>query len=64
MTDFSEFVIFFLMLPLVIQILIPLLMLVGFGLLCAVKMIFGGEKVVRGVQKYFQIPDKFQLRRS
>ena len=57
MTEYSELVIFFLMLPLVIQILIPLLIFIGFGLLCAVKTMVGGQKVMCGVKDGVDIPN-------
>ena len=58
MTDYSELVIFFLFLPVVIQILIPLLILIGFGLLYAVRTVVGLLKVVAGAQDDVKIPKR------
>ena len=64
MTDYSELVIFFLMIPVAIQIILPLLMLIGFGMIRVVRTMFGGKKVVRGVKKGFDISEDLQLSRS
>jgi len=64
MTDYSEIVIFFLMLPVAIQIILPLLMLIGFGLIKAVRIIFGGKKIVSNVKKNVEISEDLQLSRS
>ncbi len=44
MINNPELVVFLLMLPVVIQIIIPLLMLVVFGLVCAVRFVFGWKR--------------------
>lgn len=65
MTDYSELVIYFFMIPVAIQIIIPLLMLIGFGLMRAVRTVFGGEKgVYGGVKKGFGITEDLLLNRS
>jgi hypothetical protein len=64
MTDYSELVVFILMIPVAIQIILPLLMLIGFGLIKAVKAVFGGEKVVSGVNDDRGIPGDMQLSRG
>ena len=43
MTDYSELVIVFLVLPVLMQIILPLLMLTGYCLTRAVSMVLGGE---------------------
>jgi len=50
MTHYPELVVFLLMLPVVIQIIIPLLMLLGFSLVCAVRTVFGWKRIVDGVK--------------
>ncbi len=64
MTDYSELVIFFLMLPVAIQIILPLLMLIGFGLIKAVRIIFGGKEILSNVKKNVEISEDLQLSRS
>lgn len=64
MTDYSELVIFFLMIPVAIQIILPLLMLIGFGLIRVMKTILGGQKILRGVQDDLGIPEDLQVSRS
>lgn len=44
MTDYSEIVIVFLVLPVLMQIVLPLLMLMGFSLARAVSMVLGRRK--------------------
>jgi hypothetical protein len=50
MTNYPELVVFLLLLPVVIQIIIPLLMLVGFSLGYAVRTVFGWKRSVGGVK--------------
>lgn len=64
MTDYSQLVIFFLMIPVTIQIILPLLMLIGFGLIRAMRTMFGGKKVAGVVKKSFSISEDLQLSRS
>lgn len=51
MTYYSEIVIVFLLLPVLMQIIVPLLMLIGFSLARAVSMVLGGPKVCFGSKK-------------
>jgi len=44
MTDFSELMVFFLMLPVLIQIIIPLFLLLGVGFLRAIGTVTGRQK--------------------
>jgi hypothetical protein len=64
MTDYSELVIFFLMIPVAIQIILPLLMLIGFGMMRAMKTVFGGRKTVRDAKVDEGISGDLQLSRS
>lgn len=50
MTDYSVLIVFFLMVPVVIQIIIPLLIFLGFTLVRAVKAVFGIQIVVPGAK--------------
>ena len=51
MTDYSELVIVFLVLPVLIQIILPLLMLIGFALVRAVSITFGWGEAGGGLKK-------------
>lgn len=64
MTNYSELVVFILMIPVAIQIILPLLMLIGFGLIRVVRTMFGGEKVVSGVKVDVGSQEDLQLSRS
>jgi hypothetical protein len=64
MTDYSELVIFFLMIPVAIQIIIPLLMLIGYGMMRAVRIMFGVQKTVRDSKVDESISGDLQLSRS
>ena len=44
MTNYSELVVFFFILPVVIQIIFPLLMLIGFGIVSVGKAVFRLKK--------------------
>lgn len=62
MTDYSELVIFFLFLPVVIQILIPLLMVIGFCLLWAVRAVVGLLKAMAGVKDEVKTPKRNEVK--
>jgi hypothetical protein len=64
MTDYSELVIFILMIPVAIQIIIPLLMLIGYGMMRMVGTTFGGQKAVRDAKVDKGISGDLQLSRS
>jgi len=64
MINYSELVVFILMIPVAIQIILPLLMLIGFGLIRAVRTMFGGEKSVCDGKENFGVPGDLQLSRS
>lgn len=64
MTDYSELVIFFLMIPVAIQIILPLLMLIGFGLIRVVRIMLGGEKGLRVEKVDIGVSGDLQLSRS
>ena len=64
MTDYSELVILFLMLPAATQIILPLLTLIGFGLIRVVKTVFGEKKFARGVREDIGFQDDLLLSRS
>ncbi len=50
MTNYTELVVFLLMLPVVIQIIIPLLMLAGYSLGYIIKTVFGWKRSAAGVK--------------
>ena len=64
MTDFSELMVLFLMLPVFIQIIIPLLMLVGFGLIRTVGSIIGRQESAQGAPNREKVTEDFQLNRA
>lgn len=61
MTNYSEFMVFFLLLPVLTQIIVPLLMLVGFGLLRMVNLVFGAPEVAEGRKDRTKIEEELQL---
>ncbi len=64
MTDYSVFVVFFMMLPVTIQIIIPLLMLAGFGLVCFVTTVFRKRIITGGLKDGVTLPEGLQVGRS
>ena len=64
MTDFSELMAVFLMLPVFIQIIIPLLMLVGFGIIRAVGSVAGRQELTQVVPDKEKIAEDLQLDRA
>lgn len=64
MTDFSELLVIFLMLPVFIQIIIPLLMLVGFGLIRAVGSVVNRQESDQVEQDNKKIAEDLQLDRA
>jgi uncharacterized membrane protein len=64
MTNYSEVMAFFLLLPVLTQIIIPLLMLVGFGVLRVVRLVFGAPEMVEGRKNRTAIEEELQLSRS
>lgn len=51
MTDYSDFIIVFLLLPVLMQIILPLLMLMGFSLTHVVSVVLGLRKDGVGLKK-------------
>ncbi len=64
MTDFSELMVFFLMLPVFIQIIIPLLMLVGFFFIRAVGSVTGRQELTQVGSDKEKITEELQLNRA
>jgi len=64
MTDYSEFIVFFLMVPVVIQIIIPLLILLGSGLIWGVRIVFGLQIVAGGVKDDLKSPQKNRVEKK
>ena len=54
MTDYSILVLFFLLLPILAQIIFPLLMLLIYGFVQAVKMMFFPQEVINSHEKVGQ----------
>lgn len=64
MTNYSELFVVFLMIPVFMQIFIPLLMLIAFGVIRGLSLIFGRQRVVNDIQHVEKIEDELQLSRS
>jgi len=64
MTDFSELMATFLMLPLLIQLIIPLLMLVGFGIIRAIGSVVGRQELHEVALDKEKIAEDLQLDRA
>lgn len=64
MTDFSELMVIFLMLPVFIQIIIPFLMLVGFGVIRAVGSVVGRQESDQAKHDNEKVAEDFQLDRA
>lgn len=64
MTDFSELMATFLMLPVLIQLILPLLMLVGFGIIRAVRSVAGRQDLTQVVPDKEKITEDLQLDRA
>ena len=54
MTDYSILVLFFLLLPILVQIIFPLLMLIIYGFVQTVKMMFFPQEVINSHEKVGQ----------
>ena len=61
MTDYSILVLFFLLLPILVQIIFPLLMLIVYGFVQVVKMMFFPQEIINIHEKVGQ---ELQLSRS
>jgi hypothetical protein len=64
MTNYSELIVFFLFLPVLTQIIIPLLMLVGFGVVRAMRTVFGSQGVAESRTNGPKLGEELQLGRS
>ena len=64
MTNYSELVVFFLMLPVFTQIIVPLLMLLGWGVVYVKRTGFGRQKIVDGIKDDAKISEELQFSRS
>jgi len=64
MANYSEIFALFLMLPVVIQIIVPLLMLLGWGFLCLLRTVFGRKKIVDAITHDVDFSEKLQFSRS
>ena len=61
MADYSAFFVFLLIFPVLMQIIFPLLLLVGYGLLFAVKAVFGRKEVTLAAPKDETVEKDLQL---
>ena len=64
MTNFSELMVVFLMLPVFIQIIIPLLMLIGFGIIRAVGSVVDRQESDQVKQDNEKVAEDLQLDRA
>lgn len=63
MTDYSTLVVVFLMLPVLTQIILPLLMLVGHGLVWLIKVVIWRLPAVDGATDLVKEPGEIHLSR-
>jgi len=64
MANYSEIFVLFLMLPVVIQIIVPLLMLLVWGFLCLLRTVFRRKKIVDAIKHDVDLSEKLQFSRS
>lgn len=64
MTDYSTLVVVFLMLPVLTQIILPLLMLVGHGLTWVIKVVIWRPSAVDGATDLEKEPGEIHLSRT
>lgn len=64
MTDYSIFVLFFLLLPVLAQIIFPLLILIIYGIVLTVRTVFGHQEVAGGINSHEKAGQEMQLSRS
>jgi hypothetical protein len=64
MNGYSELVIFFLILPAATQLIIPLLLPIGFILVNAVRTVSGVRKVAGDAMDDLAIPETWQFRNN
>lgn len=64
MTNYSELVVFFLMLPVVTQIIVPLLMFLGWRVVCVMRTVSGRQKTVDGIKDDVNFSEELQLGRN
>ena len=61
MTDYSELAAYFLMVPVVVQIIIPLLMLAVFCLVHGARSLFGRHKAPDGLKRNIKVGEELSL---
>ena len=64
MINYSELFVLFLLLPVVMQIIVPFLMLVGWGFVCFIRMVFGRQKIVDAIKDDVDLSEGLQLSRG
>ncbi len=64
MTDYSIVILFFLLLPVLAQIIFPLLMLIIYSFIRAVRTVFGRQEVAGGFNGHEKTGKELQLSRS
>ena len=61
MTYYSEFVVLFFLIPVVLQVIIPLVMLVGFSIVSAVNAVFRRLKFGTHIKSGVKVREELQL---
>ena len=61
MTNYSELVVLLFIIPVAVQIIIPLLMLIGFGIVSGVKAVFRLFKSGNGIKNGVKVGEELQL---
>jgi hypothetical protein len=64
MNNYSEIFVLFLILPVVMQIIVPLLMLVGWGFLCLLRTVFRRKKIVEDTRHDVDLSEELRLSRG
>lgn len=64
MINYSELFVLILLVPVVMQIIIPLLMLVGWGGVCFIRLVFWRQKIVDAKKDDVDLSEGLQLSRG
>jgi hypothetical protein len=64
MINNSELIVLFLMLPVFMQIIVPLLMLLGWGFVCVMRAVLGRKKIVDDMQDDSIVSEGLQFSKS
>lgn len=60
----SQILVAIILLPLLLQIVLPLVMLAGYGVVAGVSSLFGGDELAEDVSRIADSDEKLQLSRA